>query len=144
MTADTQILSLDAALLTMRLGGKFATGHGGVSANMDRYGRPGALHYLEANRVENMNGVEVCTGTDQKLGAIDGIVIERDTRRLKYFVVEPEASHERCLLAADKPAVFKPEERKLMVDATPGDLEHLDAHTSDDDLVEAIRRHPAA
>ena len=107
------------------------------------------LHYLDANRVEHMAGMEVCTGNDQKLGEIDGFVIDRSTQRLKYFVVDPEASNERCLLPADKPAVLDVEERKLRVDADLADLEHLPVpagqRPSDDELIEAIyRQHPAA
>jgi hypothetical protein len=107
------------------------------------------LHYLDANRVEHMAGVEVCTGDDRKLGEIDGFVIDRSTHRLKYFVVDPEASNERCLLPADTPAVLDMEERKLRVDAESTDLEHLPVpqgqRPSDDELIEAIyRHHPAA
>lgn len=110
---------------------------------------PTHLHYLDANRVENMAGVEVCTEKNEKLGAIDGFLIERDTRRLRYFVVEPEASNERCLLPADTPAVLDVDERKLRVEAEPKDLEHFSARSgnrlSDDDLIEAThRQHPAA
>lgn len=109
---------------------------------------PRHLHYLDANRVEHMAGVEVCTEKNEKLGAIDGFLIERDTRRLRYFVVEPEASNERCLLAADTPAVLDVEERKLRVEAGAGDLEHVSARSgdrqSDDDLIEATFRHSAA
>ena len=110
---------------------------------------PSTLHYLDAHRVANMEGVEVCTGNDQRLGTIDGFVIERDTRRLKYFVVEPEAWNERCLLPADNPAVLNLGQRKLMVDAEPTDLERLCVRSgdrpSDEEVIEAIyRHHPAA
>jgi hypothetical protein len=109
---------------------------------------PRHLHFLDANRVEHMAGVEVCTEKNEKLGAIDGFLIERDTRRLCYFVVEPDASNERCLLPADTPAVLDVERHMLRVDADPGDLEHLTApageRPSDDDLIEAIYRHSAA
>ena len=95
-----------------------------------------------------MAGVEVCTEKNEKLGAIDGFLIERDTRRLCYFVVEADASNERCLLPADTPAVLDVERRKLRVEADPEDLEHLTAaageRPSDDDLIEAIYRHSAA
>lgn len=106
------------------------------------------LHYLDANRVENMAGVEVCTERNEKLGAIDGFLIDRGTRRLCYFVVEPEASNERCLLPADRPAVLDVKNHKLRVEAAPADLEHVIAapghEISDDDLIEAIYRHSAA
>lgn len=109
---------------------------------------PTHLHYLDANRVEHMAGVEVCSEKNEKLGAIDGFLIERDTRRLRYFVVEPEASNERCLLPADTPAVLDVEERKLRVEAGAADLEHVSARSgqrlSDDDLIEATYRHSAA
>ena len=104
------------------------------------------LHYLGANRVENMAGVEVCTGQNEKLGAIDGFLIDRGTKRLCYFVVE--AANERCLIPADRPAVLDIGERKLRVDAGPDEVEHVTAEpgheVSDDDLIEATYRHSAA
>lgn len=109
---------------------------------------PKHLHYLNANRVEHMAGVEVCTEKNEKLGAIDGFLIERETRRLRYFVVEPDASNERCLLPADTPAVLDVEKRKLRVEAAPDDLEHFGTRSgqrvSDEDLIEATYRHSAA
>ena len=106
------------------------------------------LHYLGANRVENMAGVEVCTGQNEKLGAIDGFLIDRGTKRLCYFVVEPEAANERCLIPADRPAVLDIGERKLRVDAAPDEVEHVTAEpgheVSDEDLIEATYRHSAA
>ena len=109
--------------------------------------RAKGLHFLEANRVEHMAGVEVCLGASQKLGEIDGFVIDRATRRLRYFVVDPHSANERCLLPADKPAVLDVEERTLRVDAEPGDLERLTVRPGDhhdEDVIEAIYRHSAA
>ena len=109
--------------------------------------RTKGLHYLDANRVEHMAGVEVCSSTNQRLGEIDGFLIDRKTKRLEYFVVDPEAN-ERCLLKADKPAVLDVEERKLRVEAELADLEHLIAQSgqrpSDEDLIAATRRLSAA
>ena len=104
------------------------------------------LHYLDANRVEHMAGVKVCSRSNQPFGEIDGFLIDRKTKRLEYFVVE--SSNERCLLKADKPAVLDVEERKLRVEADPADLEHLTARSgqrpSDDDLIAATHRFHAA
>ena len=109
--------------------------------------RAKGLHFLDANRVEHMAGVEVCLGSNQKLGEIDGFVIDQATRRLRYFVVDPHSANERCLLSADKPAVLDVEERTLRVDAQPSDLERLTVRSTDhpeDDVIEAIARHHAA
>ncbi len=109
----------------------------------NRAGDKHRLHYLEANRVEHMAGVEVCTDRNEKLGSIDGFLIERDTRRLRYFVVEPEASNRRCILTADTPAVLDVKHRKLRVDADSNDLEQVDAR-SGEDVVDALDRNSAA
>ena len=110
--------------------------------------RSRGLHYLDANRVEHMAGVEVCSRSNQSLGEIDGFLIDRKTKRLEYFVVDPPASNERCLLKADRPAVLDVEAGKLRVEAEPTDLEHLIPRSgqrpSDEDLIEATRRLSAA
>ena len=36
-----------------------------------------------------MAGVEVCSRSNQKFGEIDGFLIDRKTKRLEYFVVDP-------------------------------------------------------
>ena len=63
-------------------------------------------------------------------------------------MVDPDASNERCLLPADRPAVLDVGERKLRVEAEAADLEHLIAGSgerpSDDDLIDAIYRHHPA
>ena len=105
------------------------------------------LNFLDANRVEHMAGVEVRLGKNQRVGEIDGFVIDRATRRLRYFVVDPHSANERCLLSADKPAVLDVEERTLRVEAEPGDLERLTVRSDDrseEDVIEAIARHSAA
>ena len=106
------------------------------------------LHYLDANRVENMAGVEVCTERNEKLGAIDGFLIDRGTQRLKYFVVEPAAANEKCLLPADRPATLDMLKRTLRVEAAACDIEHVFAEPghqiSEEELIEAIYRHSAA
>ena len=111
------------------------------------YARKG-LDYLDANHVEHMAGVEVCSASNQKFGEIEGFLIDRMTHRVEYFVVDPEASNERCLLKADKPAVLNVEERKLRVEAEPADLEHFFARSgqrpSDEDLIAGTYRNTAA
>ena len=106
------------------------------------------LHYVDANRVEHMAGVEVCSSTNEKLGEIDGFLIDRNTKRLEYFVVEPEATNERCLLRADNPAVLSVQERKLTVEAHPADLEHLSPRggqrPSNEEVIRATHRSSAA
>ena len=109
--------------------------------------RANGLHFLDANRVEHMSGVEVCLGTNENLGEIEGFVIDRATQRLRYFVVDPHSANERCLLPADKPAVLDFAQRKLRVEAEPGDLERLTVRSPEhpeDDVIEAIARHHSA
>ena len=119
-----------------------------MASNQLATDEPRHLHYLDANRVEDMAGLEVCSAENYKFGEIEGFLIDRRTKRLEYFVVEPEASNERCLLSADNPAVLDVEHRKLRVDAHPADLEHLTARSgqrpSDEELIDAIYRHAAA
>jgi uncharacterized protein YrrD len=50
------------------------------------------LCYLEAQNVElpagRLAGLEVCSRDDEKLGDIDGVLIEPSARRIRYLVVK--------------------------------------------------------
>lgn len=62
------------------------------------------LCYLKAQHVElpagSLAGLEVCSRDDEKLGDIDGVLIEPSARRVRYFVVKSSGwlSKERYLL----------------------------------------------
>ena len=110
------------------------------------------LRYLDAAHVEHprgtLRGVEVCTEQDEQLGALDGVLIEPATRRVRYFVVgSTRFARDRYVLRADTPAVLDTHDRKLRVDAQRHDLEKLRgsvAEFSDEDLLTAMFRTPAA
>ena len=114
----------------------------------------GNLRYMAATDVAHptgtLAGLTICTQDDEKLGAIGGVLLEPESRRVRYFVVEDRAmlSRRRYLLAADTPAVLDTTDSKLRVDANAGDLERFDSRSfravSDEDLVTAMFATPTA
>jgi hypothetical protein len=69
------------------------------------------LRYLDAGHVEHptgtLEGLAVCTEANERLGELDGVLIEPSTRRVRYFVVDmARNARERCVLAADGPVVL--------------------------------------
>ena len=109
------------------------------------------LRYLDAEHVEHpsgtLGGVDVCTEQDEQLGALDGVLIEPATRRVRYFVVEGNRKPHLYVLPADTPAVLDTQYRKLRVTANAGDLERLRGSVtefSDEDVLTAMFRTPAA
>lgn len=121
---------------------------------MDGHAETTNLRYLDATRVEHRSGtlagMTVCTEKDAKLGAIDGVLVEPATRRLRYFVVKVPAllRQRRFLLPADMPAILDEDDSRLVVHAHPGDLERFDPRSvrpfSDDDAITAIFSRSAA
>ena len=114
----------------------------------DGPGGTAALRYLDATHVEhrsgNCAGVRICTADDEPLGALDGVLLEPATRRVRYFVVERPAllTARRYLLDANTPATLDTADRMLRVDAHEDDLERFDARSvmpfSDADLLAAM------
>ena len=112
------------------------------------------LCYLRASQNEHpsgtMAGLTMCDDADVKLGALDGVLVEPASRRLRYFVVERRTTllPHRYLLPADTTAVLDTEDRKLRVHASADDLKRFDAGSvrrfSDDDLIAAMFAQPAA
>jgi hypothetical protein len=110
------------------------------------------LRFLDAAHVEHpsgtLGGLAVCTDENEQLGALDGVLIEPATRRVRYFVVGADrAPRGRYVLPADTPAVLDMRDRKLRVHAHAEDLERLResvADFSDEDVFTAIFRSSAA
>jgi hypothetical protein len=112
------------------------------------------LRYLDATHVRHSSGtfegMTVCTEEDSKLGAVDGVLVDPATRRLRFFVVKTPAllRTRRFLLRADTPAILDENDGKLVVDAHAEDLERFDPRSvqqfSDDDVITAIFSQPAA
>ena len=123
-------------------------------ANEHRLTGTSDLRYLEATQVEHplgtLAGLSMCTQEDEKLGSLEGVLVEPASRRLRYFVVKrPEMlRRRRYLLAADTPASIEAGDRKLRVMAREADLERFDSRSvqdfSDDDVITAMFAHPAA
>lgn len=122
----------------------------------NEHGLTGAsdLRYLEATQVEHplgtLAGLSMWTQEDEKLGSLEGVLIEPASRRIRYFVVERPTMLRRrhYLLAGDTPASIEAGDRKLRVMAHEEDLERFDTRSvqnfSDDDLISAMFAHPAA
>lgn len=110
----------------------------------------GALRYLDANAVEcpagTLEGLSLFGRDDEALGVIDGVLINPETRQLRYFVVDRHRmfNRRRYLVSADTPAVMLPEDRALRVDIPSDAIERqrFDARAvsrfSDEDLLTAL------
>jgi hypothetical protein len=107
------------------------------------------LRYLEATSVAHpsgtLGGLMICTHDNEELGALNGVLVEPASRRVRYFVVERPAalvSNRRYILTAETPAILDSDDRKLRVDAEAVDLERFDPGTvrafSDDDRMAAL------
>ena len=110
----------------------------------------GALRYLDANAVEcptgTLEGLSLFGQDDEALGVIDGVLINPETRQLKYFVVDRQRmfNRRRYLVSAEMPAVVLPEDRALRVDIPSDSIERQRfderavSRFSDDDLLTAL------
>jgi hypothetical protein len=108
------------------------------------------LCYLQADNVElpagTLAGLRLCSPDDQSLGALDGVLIEPSTRRVRYFVVKRAGwlRSSRFLLPLETPAHVDRERNLLRVEVSADDLprENFDADTvrpfSDEDVVTAM------
>ena len=116
--------------------------------------KPDALRYLDADQVQHpsgtLEGVTVWGATDEKLGAISGVLVEPASRRVRYFVVKRGAAllPRRYVLAADTPAVLEAGDQKLRILLDVDRLERFDARQverfSEEDAITAMFAHPAA
>ena len=111
---------------------------------------PSALRYLDANAVEcpvgTLEGLSLFGSDDQALGVIDGVLINPQTRQLKYFVVDRQRmfNRRRYLVSAEMPAVVLPDDRALRVDIPSENVERQRfderavSRFTDDDLMTAL------
>jgi protein SCO1/2 len=111
-----------------------------------------SLRYLDANAVEcpcpagRLQGLNVVSRDDESIGVINGVLIEPETRMLRYYVVEPARlfNRRRYLVSADTPAVILSEDHALRVDVPLESIERqrFDSRSvqkfSDDDLLTAM------
>lgn len=109
------------------------------------------LRYLDAGHVEHptgtLEGLAVCTEHDEQLGALDGVLIEPSTRRVRYFVVGTDPRvHDRYLVRADAPVVLDLRGRMLRIggavdmEPLPGAMQPF----SDEDVMTALFHSTAA
>jgi PRC-barrel domain protein len=109
-----------------------------------------ALRYLNADQVDspagNLGHLELCTVDDEKLGVLEGVLIDPGARRIRYYVVKSGGwlKRDRYLLPADDVAHVEADQRILRIDATAAALprETFDAASvppfSDEDALAAI------
>jgi hypothetical protein len=90
------------------------------------------LRYLHATQLEHpsgtMAGLLLKTEDDQPLGALDGVLLEPSSGRVRYYVVKRRGTlmQHRYLLDADNPTVLNAANGTLRVDAGRADLERVD------------------
>lgn len=109
------------------------------------------LRYLDAGHVEHptgtLEGLKVCTDQNEKIGELDGVLIEPSTRRVRYFVVDTDNTpRDRCVFSAEGPVVLDLRGRRLTVGSTV-DMEPLPGLVqpfSDEDVMTALFRSSAA
>lgn len=111
---------------------------------------PGTLRYLDANAVEcpvgTLEGLSLFGSDDEALGVINGVLINPQTRQLKYFVVDRQrmSNRRRYLVSAEMPAVVLPDDRALRVDIPSASIERQRfderavSRFNDDDLMTAL------
>jgi hypothetical protein len=122
-----------------------------------RRGDDSRLRYVEAARLQvtdgNLRHVDFRDADDQKIGTLDGVVIDPASRRLRFFVVESSGwfKSRRFLLPAEWPARIDTEKNSVRVDVDAQDLgqcEEFDRATaprhSDDDLIQSLFHHRVA
>jgi hypothetical protein len=85
------------------------------------------LCYLPARDVQIPDGrlaeYDLCSLDDQKLGKLDGVLIDPAERRVRFFVVRSNGwlGKKRYLLSADETAHLEPEANTLRVDVEAHD-----------------------
>lgn len=110
----------------------------------------GDLRYLDAQRVRcplgTLADLALRSEDDEKLGAIEGVLIDPAQRRVLYYVVESPGwfRARRYLLPADAPARVHSQDRVLRFGAPAAALERREfdpestPEFSDDDLLTAM------
>ncbi len=110
------------------------------------------LRYLEAEQVKHplgtLAGLNMFTEENEKLGSVEGVLVEPAARRIRYFVLERSGifQNRRYLLDADRPASIEAAGGKLRVMANEDDLERFDRRSvqtySAEDAVDAMFARP--
>jgi hypothetical protein len=109
------------------------------------------LRYLDASNVEcpagRLAGTELRGLSDQKLGIVDGVLIDPASRQLRYIVVHTSRMFgvRQYLLPVNEPARIDRDRHVLRLDADWTDLAHCDVFEadsvrcySDEDLMTAL------
>jgi uncharacterized protein YrrD len=86
------------------------------------------LCYLEAQNVEIAAGkladLEVCSRDDEKLGGVDGVLIEPSARRIRYFVVKSPGWFRkgRYLVPVEDLARVETDQQVLRIETSAADV----------------------
>jgi len=113
--------------------------------------RYSALRYVAASRIQSPSGestgMDFRGPDDEKIGSLDGVLIDTADHRLRFFVVESPAWHgsRRRLLPIDRPAQVSHGGRSLRMDLNAEALEACEEFESslvraysDDDLLATL------
>jgi hypothetical protein len=115
------------------------------------------LCYLEASKVMGPTGVldafEVWTRHDESLGSVDGVLIDPESRNLRFFVIEASGwrNHRRYLLPVEAGATMTPEGHGLRLEMETDAFTALDefdmgavrAFTDEDAIAPTLSRYLA-
>ena len=105
------------------------------------------LRYLDAAHVEGplpqFQSVELLDANDEKIGRVDGIIVDPRKRRAEYLVVARANGRRRYLLPMEQIRVDAERHALAVEDAEPIDqLDEFDSEQfprfSDDDLITAL------
>jgi len=94
------------------------------------------LCYLAADHLEgplpSFDGLDLRTFDDEPIGRLDGIIIDRPAKRMRYFVVDTgDRAHHRVLLPLC-PTKVDPQMHALRVDVDEGDLQRCEEFHQDE------------
>ena len=87
-----------------------------------------SLCYVEATRLQSsagtLAGLDVQGADEEKIGRLDGVLIDPVERRLRFFVVKRPVQwgSRRYLLPTDFEAHILPDERALRLEINPSEL----------------------
>lgn len=120
---------------------------------MERGYDTSALRYVEASRVQSpageLSAVDLRNCDDQKIGSLDGLLVDPVERRLCYFVVKSSGwtGSRRYLVPTDWPVQMDPGGRALRLDFDPDEFSRCEEFKrssvpcySDDDLLASMFR----
>jgi PRC-barrel domain len=121
-----------------------------VMQDNTQHGPISNLAYLDASKVTSPSGVlsqlDLLTAEGERLGSIEGVVIDAAARRVRYFDIRSSGwfRRRRYLVEADQLAQVESEGKalRLRVDVKKEAVQDLDAAAlrefSDDDLLAAL------